>query len=106
MSPYLPMGPYFERRRQMLLVWGNYILSGILFSSLFLDFLVFLILSHFRATVVCFYCGAVTREDFSDMGLSQEKIFISQLATALGVQDPSVAPHLSQDELLNTKVMS
>lgn len=51
-------------------------------------------------------CSA--REVYSDKSLIQWKVFISQLATMLGVwdprdQDPSEAPSLSQDELLSIK---
>ena len=39
------------------------------------------------------------------MGFSQHKVFISQLVATLGVQDPSVAPSLSQGKPLSTKPM-
>ena len=38
--------------------------------------------------VLCDCSGASTRENFSVMGLSQQKVFISWLATTLGIQIP------------------
>jgi hypothetical protein len=49
----------------------------------------------------CGCCGVFTREDCLDMDLSQWKVFISQLATTLGVWDPSVTLSLSRGEILN-----
>ena len=50
-------------------------------------------------------CGVFTREDCSDMGLNQHKVFISWLVATLGVQDPSVSPSLSQGKPLSTKTV-
>ena len=47
--------------------------------------------------------GVSPREDCSEMGLSQKKVFISQPATTLGVQDSSLTLSLSRGELLSTK---
>ena len=44
----------------------------------------------------------LSREDCSDMGSSQLKVIISQMATAVGVQDPSAVPSLPQDGVLST----
>lgn len=50
--------------------------------------------------------GLFTREDCSDLGLSQQKIFINQPTTTLGVQDPRIVLSLSPDEPLSTETMS
>ena len=52
-----------------------------------------------------FLLWGVHQRDFSGMGLSQQKVFTSLLATTLGVQDPSVDPSLSLDKLLSTKIV-
>lgn len=56
--------------------------------------------------MILVYFGVDTKEDGSDLGLSQQKVFISQLATTLGVLDPNVALSLSQGQLLGTKPCS
>ena len=44
-----------------------------------------------------------TREDVSNMGLSQWKAVIRQPVTTAGAQDPTVEPELSQGGLLSTE---
>jgi hypothetical protein len=41
-----------------------------------------------------FSCGAFTREDWMDMAVSQQKVFISHQTTPMDVLDPRVAPNL------------
>lgn len=48
-------------------------------------------------------CAVFTREDPSDVGTSKYKVFISQPATTLGVQDLDAVLSLSQGGLLSTK---
>lgn len=50
--------------------------------------------------------GVLHREDYSDTGLNQYKVFISQPVTTLGIWDPSVSLSLSQCELLSTEATS
>lgn len=40
-------------------------------------------------------CEILSRDDYSDKGSNQEKVFSSQLVTILGVQDTSAVPSLS-----------
>lgn len=48
-------------------------------------------------------CWVSTRENYSDTGLSQQKVFISQLPATWDVWDASTVTSLPQDELLSTK---
>lgn len=59
-----------------------------------------------QSPMVLVYFVVYTREDGSDLGVSQQKVFISPLATTLGILDPSVALSLSQGQLLGTKPCS
>jgi hypothetical protein len=61
--------------------------------------------SETRVSHIFSYCyGASTREDCYDMGLSQQKVFISQLASDYTrCWDPSVTTSLFQGELLSIK---
>jgi hypothetical protein len=60
----------------------------------------------FHLFLIYGYCwGIFTRKDCSDMSLSQWKVFISEPATTLHAQDPSIASSLSQDQVLSTKTM-
>ena len=51
-------------------------------------------------------CEVPIREGHSDMGSSQQKVFIRQPENILDVQDPSIALSLSQGEHLSTKATS
>ena len=51
------------------------------------------------------YHRLFTRENCSDLGLSRQKVFTRRALTTLSVQNLSVAPKLSQGELLRTKSM-
>lgn len=46
-----------------------------------------------------------TREDISNMGLSQWKALIRQSMPTAGVQDPTIEPGLSRGGLLSTETM-
>ena len=62
--------------------------------------------SKTKGSLHCVYCEVSTREDCSDMSLSQWKVCVTWSVITLGIWDPSGSLSISQDELRRTKPTS